>query len=107
MPGAATRYVHRWAYEYFVGPIPKGMHLDHLCRNRRCFRPSHLEPVSPRTNLLRSPLTRASINAAKTHCAKGHEYAPGSYYIEGRRRVCKACRKAKDRKRYLRKKAAA
>lgn len=46
-------YVHRWAYEEWAGPIPKGMDLDHLCRNRSCCNPAHLEPVTRRENLER------------------------------------------------------
>lgn len=41
---------HRWAYEFFVGPIPSGLDLDHLCRERRCVRPEHLEPVTREEN---------------------------------------------------------
>lgn len=47
-------YVHRLAYEVFVGPIPDGLHIDHLCRNRRCIKPSHLEPVTQAENNQRS-----------------------------------------------------
>lgn len=46
--------VHRYAYELLVGPIPDGLQIDHLCRNRRCVNPKHLEPVVARTNVLRS-----------------------------------------------------
>lgn len=48
-----TLLVHRLVYTAVVGPIPKGAVLDHLCRNRRCANPAHLEPVSVRTNTLR------------------------------------------------------
>ena len=44
---------HRWSYEHFVGPIPKGMQIDHLCRVRHCVNPAHLEPVTPKENLRR------------------------------------------------------
>ncbi|MFB8182628.1 HNH endonuclease signature motif containing protein [Streptomyces sp. NPDC055966] len=50
---AGTQLVHRIAYQYLVGPIPAGKHLDHLCRRRECLRPSHLEPVTPRENIRR------------------------------------------------------
>ena len=88
---------HRWSYQYFVGPIPEGMQLDHLCRNRGCVNPQHLEPVTPRTNLLRGEGTWASVNAAKTHCPQGHEYTEGNTYrhADGRR-VCIACRRIRD-----------
>lgn len=49
---------HRVFYEEFVGPIPDGLSIDHLCRNRACVNPDHLEPVSMRENLLRKSLPR-------------------------------------------------
>ncbi|MGA5820817.1 HNH endonuclease signature motif containing protein [Kitasatospora sp. NPDC094028] len=51
--GKGTQIAHRIAYQYKVGPIPKGLHLDHLCRRRLCVRPEHLEPVTPRENIRR------------------------------------------------------
>jgi hypothetical protein len=62
---------HRVAYEEFVGPIPTGMVLDHLCRNRACINPAHLEPVTQRENNLRGENDRVVLHRAKT-CAKGH-----------------------------------
>jgi len=53
---------HRVAYETFIGPIPDGLQLDHLCRNKGCVNPKHLEPVTCRENLLRRPY---SVNAKK------------------------------------------
>lgn len=85
-------YAHRWSYEHFVGPIPDGMHLDHLCRNRRCVNPQHLEPVTCRENLLRG--TGASArNAIKTHCPAGHPYEGDNLYFHPirKQRICRAC----------------
>lgn len=46
-----TRLVHRVAYEMLVGPIPDGMHIDHICHNRKCVRPEHLRPVTQKQNM--------------------------------------------------------
>jgi hypothetical protein len=62
---------HRVAYMLFVGPIPEGMELDHLCRNRGCVNPDHLEPVDHRTNILRG-VSPSAADARKTHCINGH-----------------------------------
>lgn len=83
------QYVHRLVYERLVGKIPDGLHIDHLCRNRRCANPKHLEPVACRTNVLRSPVAPAALNAAKTTCANGHSY---DYVSPDGDRHCKTCR---------------
>lgn len=69
-------YAHRVMYEMFVGPIPDGMELDHLCRNRACVRPDHLEPVTTRENQ-----RRGIHQALKTHCAQGHPWVPANIYV--------------------------
>ena len=95
---------HRWAYTFFVGPIPTGLQIDHLCRVRRCVNPDHMEPVTIRENLLRSPLTHAGRLAAQTHCIHGHEFTPENTYLYGRMRSCRTCRRERANRYYHRNK---
>lgn len=84
---------HRVAYRLLVGPIPEDLHIDHLCRNRRCVNPAHLEPVTLHANLLRGQ-GASGINARKTHCVNGHEFTPENTYEWRGTRNCKLCREA-------------
>lgn len=83
---------HRVAYEMLVGPIPEGKQLDHLCRQRTCWNPAHLEVVTGRENTLRG-VGRTAVNAAKTHCSRGHELAGDNLYVHDGQRKCRACKK--------------
>ncbi len=99
VPGQGGRYVHRVAYEEWVGPIPAGLHLDHLCRVRDCCNPLHLEAVSARINVLRGT-GFAAVHAAVTHCPKGHPYDEANTYSRprGSGRDCRACRSVSARR---------
>lgn len=83
--------VHRAAYEEFVGPIPPGLQIDHLCRVRNCVNPEHLEPVTNRENALRG-IGPTALLARKTRCHRGHEYSPETIRDGRGRRVCAVCR---------------
>lgn len=87
---------HRASYMLFVGEIPKGKQVDHLCMNRKCVNPEHLELVSSQENTLRSPNTRASKNSKKTHCDNGHKFTKSNTYLykADNSRNCRTCRRA-------------
>ncbi len=87
---------HRVAYELYIGPIPDGLQIDHLCRNRRCVNPQHLEPVTCRENVLRGEGLAAKA-ALKTHCKRGHLFDEANTYRRGRARYCRACPNEKRR----------
>jgi len=86
---------HRWSYEYFVGPIPDGLVIDHLCRNRSCVNPDHLEPVTQQTNI-----RRGRGNPTKTHCPHGHPYSGDNLRIYKGARFCRTCQDIRNRARY-------
>ncbi len=85
-----TLLAHRVAWELLVSPIPIGMQLDHLCRNKRCVNPDHLEPVTWQENLRRGAPGAADQLRGRTHCKWGHslEDAPVRDRGNKRERVC-------------------
>ena len=95
--GGRTLRVHRHIYEQVVQPVPVGLDLDHLCRNRACFNPAHLEPVTSRENTMRGAGV-APAKAAQTHCVHGHEFTPENTYTKANGcRSCRTCSRASDR----------
>lgn len=88
-----TRQAHRVAYEHFVGPIPDGMHLDHLCRIPGCVNPEHLQPVTARENV-----RRGLRGVLRTHCTNGHRYTPETTGLWNGYRYCRVCKRAQQRR---------
>lgn len=84
--------VHRVAYRLAKGPIPDGLHLDHLCRNPPCCNPDHLEPVTPAEN------NRRARAWPETHCKRGHVYdAANTYALPSGYRRCRKCHNDRER----------
>lgn len=92
--GKCTILVHRAVYTLFVGPIPGGMVLHHLCRKKTCANPDHLELCTQRENLFHDD-TVARRNAAKTHCKRGHLFSGANLKLRvtkrGTERICRKC----------------
>lgn len=87
---------HRYAYETTFGPIPAGMHLDHLCRVPACVNPAHLEVVTPAVNILRG-IGPTAIHARQSRCKHGHEFTPDNTYVNQGSRYCRACHRVRSR----------
>lgn len=112
-----TRYVHRVAYEIFVGPLVPGLTIDHLCRNRSCCNPAHLEQVTQRENILRgngicARYARGEIPKKATAteserwrrfvtCKRGHPWQTETTYTSPStgKRTCRLCQRLRDKQR--------
>lgn len=86
-------YAHRMMFQRHRGPIPSGLHLDHLCRNRACVNPDHLEAVTQRENTMRGAGPTAANNR-KMVCKRGHPLSPENTYTRPNgMRLCRLCQK--------------
>lgn len=95
--------VHRIMYESVNGKIPNHLEIDHLCRNKRCVNPKHLEAVTHRENMLRADVGKHLKD--RTHCPKGHEYTPENTRITHGSRSCRACESLYNKRRWAKHKA--
>lgn len=85
-------YAHRVAYVLYVGEIPDGLHIDHLCRVKACVNPEHLEPVTNAENHARQVAT-------VTHCPRNHEYTDQNTLVSKGTRYCRECNRESAQRR--------
>ncbi len=93
------RGVHRVMWELHCGAVPAGLQLDHLCRNRVCCNPGHLEPVTMVENIRRGN-RGTNGNERKTHCPQGHEYSQENTHHAIGSRMCRECMRVRSRRAY-------
>ncbi len=89
--GQKTQLAHRASYEWFIGPIPDGFTVDHLCRVRLCICPDDFEAVPNKENILRGEGLTARY-ARATHCKNGHPLSGDNLFNHPRgARECRTC----------------
>lgn len=98
---------HRFSYQLFIDEIPDDMTIDHLCRNKLCANPSHMEVVTLKENILRSDSVSA-INVRKKYCPRGHELIDSnlvrSTFVKYNYRICRLCYLIRQRAQYSKRK---
>lgn len=97
--GDGVGLTHRVTYEHFIGPISPGLDLDHLCRNRACCNPEHLEPVERIENVARGLRAKGYGEREFTHCKRGHPFTPENTIKTTRQRRCRECVRQRRAKR--------
>jgi len=96
---------HRLSYQLYKGDIPKGLVIDHLCRNRACCNPEHLEVVTYSVNNFRGECGKHNQNTKKTHCLKGHPlFGENCYNNPDGSRQCRECARFRDKKQQIKRK---
>lgn len=103
--GGRSVKAHRASYRTFVGPIPDGLTLDHVCNNPPCVNPAHLVPATVRDNIMRDGAHGAcAVNARKTHCPRGHSLLDkgnlAPWQLRRGERECLTCRRERQRRRW-------
>ena len=96
-PKGMSQLAHRFAYETFIAQIPQDLEIDHLCRNRRCVNPQHMEPVTHAENMKRG--IGGHNQRSKTHCPQAHPYDLFNTYIGPTNgdRQCRTCKNEHQR----------
>jgi hypothetical protein len=91
---------HRFAYEELHGPVSRQLDIHHICKNKRCVNPMHLEPVTRKEH----PDSAPSVQRAKTHCPQGHAYSTENTWLhpQEKSRHCRMCNRLRARARVRR-----
>jgi hypothetical protein len=97
--GERAANTHAIVWSWLRGPVPEGRELDHLCRNRPCCNPDHMEPVTHKENCMRGllPIIGRLRRFTQTHCKRGHEFNSENTRFEKKQRVCLICKRERDR----------
>ena len=95
---------HRAVWELLIGPIPDGMVIDHLCENKLCVNPDHLQVTTQRVNVTRSGLSPSGKATRRTHCPQGHPLSGVNLRMVAGKRRCKTCDKRRSLEGYYKRK---